>query len=77
MEGNVIMTTALQEINDEDMILQNTHNQLKKMMYREYDMREVISNVDTFAEQEYIHHLSTFNFFLNQTMDTRDTVGQP
>lgn len=74
---NVILTVALQEINDEDMILQNTHNQLKKMMYMEYDMREVICNADTCVEKEYIHHLFAFNLFLNQTIDTPDIAGQP
>lgn len=74
---NAILTTTLQEMNDKDMILQNTHNQLRKMMCREYDIRVVISNVDTCVEQEYIHHLSTFNLFLNQTMDTPDITRKP
>lgn len=70
----MVLTNALQEINDEEIVLKNTHKQLEKMMRMEYDMKEVIINVNTYAEQDYIHHLSAINLFINRTMNVPDTT---
>lgn len=62
-ELTLILDTNLEEINDEERVLQNTHRHLERLMYLEYDMKIAISNVNTYANEEYIYHLSAMNMF--------------
>jgi hypothetical protein len=75
-EITLFLPIVLQEINDEVMVLQNTHKKIEKIMYVEYDMKGEIINMETYVEEEYTFHLFSINLFISQTIDTKNIEGK-
>lgn len=49
-----ILPQALEMVNDEKRVLDNTHRKLEGIMYMEYNMMDSLSNIDTHISEDYI-----------------------